>query len=520
VANYARVFYKKQCFFYVSAIFKNEPSVLRLKSVIFLEGILVRTSFFRVLICLFLFFSCLISLAAPRQSLLSGPINQLLSKKAENESVGVAIMDARTGKILYTHNGHQAFTPASNIKLLTAATALYVLGPHYRYKTSLAYSRKKVRKHVLHGNVYIMFSGDPTLSIQRFQTLIGVLARNKLRKITGNIILDPFRFSGVNHAPGVPLNDRRWHYSAPISAILINQNKLFFQLRPSPSLHRRVRVFASQAARRYARVQPSHVMTTTYADAMKRCTLHLHVSDQNQIYLTGCWPASRYRKGLKIAIANPVLFAKKIIARTLNKNKIKLLGSIKVGKTPKKIKTIAVYRSPPLNKLLITMMKKSNNIYADSLVKTLGFVATGVGSFQRGDNVVKRVLHEKTGIDFSRVDLADGSGASRYDLLSPLQFARLLFVMHHSKYAHYFERSLPVSGVDGTLTWRMASTQMKGRVMAKTGTLRGVSSLSGYITTQKKHLLIFSIMVNHIIGLHKKAMVMEDSLLSIVHRTR
>lgn len=446
-------------------------------------------------------------------------INTLIAKTMPNADVGIAITDAKTGKVLYQHNGYQAFSPASNVKLLTASASLYELGPNYRYKTMLITNKRQFKNNTLYSNLYFDFSGDPTVTLKTIKNLIKSLKKDGVKKITGNIVLDGSHFSLPNYAPGISYDDISWNYAAPISAFMVNQNALYFQIRPSDTLGKIAKVYTTANGRRYAQLLPSTVKTVTYQKSMRRCSLLVNVSDHNVFQLGGCWPISGHARGLKLAIRNPFLFTKKIIVDDIKKQGINFTGKVIQGKTPDHLDMIAEYKSPKLRTLLVTMMKESNNIYAESLTKTLGAVKYGNGSFQRGVTAIESILHHKTGIDFNKSRLADGAGASRYDLVTPMQFTRLLYVIYqNSDLRDLFMSTLPDAGANGTLRERMTSFDIKNYVTAKTGTMAGVSSLSGYIKTEHDQTLIFSIIVNHIVGSVNRARNFQDQLLLILRR--
>ncbi|PIQ43031.1 MAG: D-alanyl-D-alanine carboxypeptidase/D-alanyl-D-alanine-endopeptidase [Gammaproteobacteria bacterium CG11_big_fil_rev_8_21_14_0_20_46_22] len=449
----------------------------------------------------------------------SAQINTLIKHSLPEVHIGVAVMSADNGKIIYEHNAYQTFAPASNVKLLTAAAALYRLGPNYHYSTRLMLNKRHISGHTLNGDAYIIFSGDPTLTLEDVQHFIAELKRHNIDRIRGNIILDDSRFSRPDYAPGSSYEDHVWYYTAPISAILINQNALYFQIVPNKTLDKPAKVYTSPIGRAYTSQLPSHIKTVTFAQSMRYCSLVVNVSHDNTYQLTGCWPIDDKPKGLKLALRNPALFAERIIRKALVENHVQLTGSIKTGKAPKGLNVVSEKQSAKLKTLIITMMKDSNNIYAESLTKTLGAEEYGQGTFLLGTDEIENVLHDKTGINFQRASLRDGAGASRYDLLTPLQITRLLYVVNQDKALRKdFIESLPEAGTDGTLWRRMRSPDMKNSVEAKTGSMTGISTLSGYIKTINGQTLVFSIMVNGITGSVQAARDFQDELLSILRR--
>ena len=260
------------------------------------------------------------------------------------------------------------------------------------------------------------------------------------------------------------------------------------------------------------------INTVSYDYSMKNCSLLLHVNRRNTINLGGCWPtgSTGWRS---FAIQNPALYGERVIEAKLEQNHIILKGKVKIGRTPKNIPLRIAHKSKKLKVLIVKMMKDSDNIYAESLNKTLGYVHSGRGSFLEGVDTIKEVLGKLAGIDFAQTTIRDGSGQSRYDLLTPGQISRLLYVMGHNKklFKPYYN-ALPIGGVDGTLKYRLTSEDMKGNVHAKTGSMSGVSSLSGYMKTTSGRKLVFSILINHIVGKITKGRALEDQICQTLYQ--
>lgn len=449
---------------------------------------------------------------------LADQIDKLTAKRLPNADVGMVVMDGSTGAIIYERNAYQAFSPASNMKLLTAAAALYALGPDYRYHTQLAWDPSQVTHHTLQGNVYMRFSGDPTLTINKVQHLMQQIKARGIHTINGDIVIDHSLFTKPNYPPGSTYDNSHWYYGAPISAILINQNALTFHIHPSDTLGQRAHIQPSSPARTYANLIENDITTVSYQKAMHRCSLILDVNAHNAFQLKGCWPIGDDHN-FKLAIKNPYRFASGIIRHSLKVNNIKLSGQIKQGHKPSNLTSLTEQSSPELKAMLTTMMKHSNNIYAESLFKTLGVSQFGKGSFQLGGLALQKVLADKAGLDFQHARIKDGAGESRYDLITPMMLARVLYVIDQDSHlGPIYRQTLPDSGADGTLKKRMTSADMKQVVQAKTGSMTGVSTLSGYIKTLSSDHLIFSIMVNHLTDSLTRARNFQDQALMLLRR--
>ena len=165
---------------------------------------------------------------------------------------------------------------------------------------------------------------------------------------------------------------------------------------------------------------------------------------------------------------------------------------------PEEAAELASFSSRPLSQIVEQMMKDSDNLIADMLFKKIGQVRYGTpGTWQKGTRAVRDFLEKQIGLNTDRVVIMDGSGLSRYNLISPHDLvASLAWMKKQFAYSSEFCASLPISGIDGSLLERMQDPSLKGKIRAKPGTMTGISSLSGYATTQDGDVLAFSIMLN------------------------
>ena len=219
----------------------------------------------------------------------------------------------------------------------------------------------------------------------------------------------------------------------------------------------------------------------------------------NDITVKGCWPFSETDNTLKIALKNPDALAKKLIIESLKAENIAFSGQVVFGAGPNGLTTLVSHRSLPLKELLKPLLLDSNNIYAESITKTLGYEKYKVGSFQMGVKAIKSILKEHSKIDFDKMRLLDGSGLSRYNLIPPAQFGELLHAIYHNeKMRSYLIGSLPISGESGSLK-AIDVECLKGKIKAKTGSLMGVSTLAGFLRPDASEPLVIVIMMDHII---------------------
>ena len=426
---------------------------------------------------------------------LSAKINTLLHHGQPPLHIGVVVEQLSTHKILYEKNSRQLFAPASTQKLITTTASYNLLKPGFRFITQLYATAKPGPKGVLAGNVYIKFSGDPSLRAKDVASLLAVLKKKGVRRIAGHVYVDNSAYDFVAYAPGWIWDDLSYAYAAPLNAVIINQNHFILQLTPHGE-HVRLQSRLPRGLMHFE----NQILATT--KPIKHCPLRIYSTQHNVFHLTGCVDARRHRQFRELAITDPVAYAKRLIALDLKQQKIPFVGAVRVHKLRSTAWMVAQHRSKPLTHLMKTMLKESNNLYADSLLKKIGQRYNHAqGTWQNSLRALQAIL-SPTHIDFKKILLNDGAGMSRYNLLSPHALMQLLVYVHTQTHlrAQLWE-DLPIAGVDGTLEWRFKHHPHRG-IHAKTGNMTGVSNLAGFIRSRRYGNLAFVIMINGFVGKH------------------
>lgn len=458
----------------------------------------------------FILASVLAGCVATAQASWQQSLNNIVEHSMPTSQIGVMVIDAQTGKTIYEYNGDKSFTPASVLKVFSGAAALRYLGADYQYHTTVSLNPQQLQNGVLHGNLYIKFSGDPSLRVGDLQRLIASVHQYGVNSIQGKVVVDDTRFQAPDRAPGWTNDSVYWAYAAPITSVILDEN--MFSVNFVPGAIGAPLVVKPGLNMQYMQLQ-SNIRTVTFAQSMQDCSLVLNIDQQNTLRLTGCWPNSK--GGWEtFSVPNPTLFAEKIVQQALIAQHVTLYGQVMAGKQPASLTVVADHASNPFSKLLKHMLKESDNIYAGSVTKTLGSMSVGSGTFLQGVNTIKMVLKPMTGIDFSKTVISDGSGQSRYDLVTPQQLTQVLYAVYKNpKLQQDFIDALPIAGIDGTMRYRMGNFKpLIGKIQAKTGSMKGISTLAGYETTASGHKVIFAIMVNNIVGKLPAARAMEDKM--------
>lgn len=447
-------------------------------------------------------------------SQMSTEIESFIQQGLPNASIGIVVLEADSGKTLFERHAKEPFPPASTTKLFTAAASLLSLGADYQFQTAIKIAKKDLVQNNLNGNLTIQFSGDPTLSITDLKQLITDIKTAGIHQINGNIIIDNTRFESPDYPMGWTWDSNAWYYQAPVTTIVLNENKVPVTLTSNETLGQKTAVALAANAEESLVKLDSDVVTVTQAESETHCQIEVQMDESNHLNLKGCWPQQTKPMTLKVALKNPLLLAEKVIMDALNTEKIVLTGKIITGKANQDLITIASHDSKPLKELLTKVLQDSNNLYSESLTKTMGAVHFKRGTFQTGMLAIKEILSKPTGIDFTTLRLMGGSGCSEYDLIQPYQLGRLLFAMDHDKtVGQDFKDALHVSGSENensTLYKRLKFEDSKGRIQAKSGTKSGVSALAGYLTTNQNKKLIFVIMIDHFVDSSEKVKQFAD----------
>ncbi|MCL1121020.1 D-alanyl-D-alanine carboxypeptidase/D-alanyl-D-alanine-endopeptidase [Shewanella seohaensis] len=418
---------------------------------------------------------------------------QIADIAPRHSQVALLARDLSTNTLLYSQQADTLFIPASTQKVLTAVTAMANLGPDFRYVTEL-WSDAPIRQGHIAGSVYLRFSGDPTLTQDDLKALFAHLQKQGITSIEGHLYLIGDKQEQLQ-APGWVWDDLGICFAAPVSSYIINQNCVYGQFAPSSAKH------ASEV-----KLRTSSFGVKVSSDAIFSpkaghdfCQLDLVRLGQNQYHLRGCYPGSEAIP-LAIAISDPEKFAMDTLTATL-KGEMSLSGKVKIGNTiPSKAKLIASHSSAPLPELLKTMLLKSDNLIADSLFKRVGQnYYKAQGSFTHGAAAMRHILTE-LGIDLTNANIVDGSGLSRYNLLSAKQLADVLALIYQDARFHTLIDSLPEAGVSGTLQYRLGYTKppLKHLVFAKTGSMQGVANLAGFMRLAQQRDILFVVLENGI----------------------
>ncbi|MBM4174617.1 MAG: D-alanyl-D-alanine carboxypeptidase/D-alanyl-D-alanine-endopeptidase [Ignavibacteria bacterium] len=422
-----------------------------------------------------------------------------------NSHWGVVIQSLNTGEYFYKRNENKNFMPASNMKLFTSAVGLLDLGPNFQYETSL-YLKGKIDDEIVKGDLVIRGSGDPTITARFynddpnyvFSSWADSLVELGVEEIRGNIIADDDVFDDVGLGSGWSWDDETYYYSAPVSGVSFNDNCVDVSIMPGETIGSKA-LITFRPNTRYVTVLND--IATVKDDSVTKLEFYRD-RGTNLIHCFGTIRLSEPKYTESISVNNPTQFAAVVFKEILESKGIAVKGySADIDEFTEALDYTAMTKlfsqlSPKLDQIVNVINKRSNNLYTEQLLKTIGFKHEKVGTTENGIKASEPYL-KQMGIDPDNIQIVDGSGLSRMNLITPMQLNNLLRYMYKSKVFKSFYESLPIAGVDGTISRRMKNSRAENNVHAKTGYINSVRSLSGYVTTADGEMLTFVIIANN-----------------------
>lgn len=430
------------------------------------------------------------------------------------------------GSKIVSYNSEKSIIPASNLKVFTTAAALEILGEDYTYETALYSDGDIDGSGTLNGNLFFVGGGDPTLGSDNFEEkpdLDSVLSiftkaveKAGIKKIMGAVIVDNSRYDDVGIPGSWNWGDIGNYYGTSTSAFAINDNLYYLYFKPGNHVGDAADVI---------RTEPE-IPGLKFVNNMK--TGSVGSGDNGYIYngpnsfeavLRGTIPKGYDEFSIKGSIPNPALLAAQLFDRKLNESGISTseLPAVSTigGNDYSSSKLILRTISPPLKDIVRIINKKSFNFYADMILKEMGKKVFDEGSFYKGIKAVEELFEEK-GIDIGGLNIFDGSGLSRANVITTGIMTDLLVYMMSSRNSNSFFNSLPVAGDKddiGSLRNFGNGTILEKRVFAKTGSIGGVRSHSGYVKTDSGRYVAFSIISNNYSGSSSKLYAIHKSIM-------
>lgn len=429
----------------------------------------------------------------------------LLDSAIQHASVGIIIAEDSIENVIYQYNPQISLVPASVLKLLTTATALEALGGGMSFKTSLQYSGNISEGHILNGNIIIKGGGDPTLG-RVDETNIVSKWGNAIKKlgidsITGKVIGDASVYEDELACPTWSWGEVANYYCQPASGLTFNDN--VFELRFNVSNKGAIYSSAGNMKPYVPGIRFNNFSQGAGIGELE--TYFLGMPYGKEFDIQGYYPNSQGSSMMVGTMPDPALAAAYQLNLWLKRNGVKVCDTATTVRELKLLrkdygserKEIITTFSHSLYSIISETNLVSRNLFAEHILKHLGFMRSGKGNRQSGLNYEVSFWKNKK-MDTGGLFIHDGSGISRYNGITVSQLA---FVLSHmkNKSSHYdsFKNTLPEAGKTGTMRRMGKNTMAEGRVFAKSGTMSRVSSYAGYVTTVKGKTLIFAIITNN-----------------------
>jgi serine-type D-Ala-D-Ala carboxypeptidase/endopeptidase (penicillin-binding protein 4) len=440
---------------------------------------------------------------APAQPRLSGTLEQRLATLlngpvARNSTASVEVVDVESGRVVASLNPNLAVAPASNMKLFTTAAALDLLGADFTMKTTVAVRGEIDRNGNLDGDVKIVGRGDPTIGsrfhdgdstavLKRFATELKAAG---IRTIRGDLILEFGYFDTEWVHPTWPPDQLVNWYEAPIAALSVQEGCVMVRVLPSRPGQRAI-----------VQLEPPNTFMTvenTCVTGPGRGVFVTRRLGTNTIIVRGNVPPRSGATEIFVTVEHPVHYFGNVTHVAFEREGINVQGEVRLVESDDRPgwRTVVEHETP-ITLVNVVVNKKSQNHYAEQLLKAIGAEKSGKGSFESGAVAVEEWMASRLGIPAAQFDMVDGSGMSRFNRASAHAFIQVLRYMWNTPFRRDFVSSMPYSGETDSRLRRRLNTQPYARqVYAKTGYISGVIGLSGYVHAKSGRIYAFSFLFN------------------------
>lgn len=415
-------------------------------------------------------------------------------------NISLLVTDVTSGETICDYRSEMVAIPASTMKLVTTAAVMEMLGPDFRFETTLSVNGQTGKDGTLKGNLIVIGGGDPTLGSEKngdpnfLKKWVEAVRKAGIKKISGSVIGDDLIFDNQGVNPHWTWEDIGNYYAAGAYGIAYKDNtcRLYFKSGKPGTTPKLIKTDPQNPG-------------FTLDNQLKSSTIqfdsaYVYGSPKSDIrYILGEIPAFRDEFIVKSDIPNPALLLASDFTRDLEKNGIHVNGQ-STDRVPINLSSVPfyTYQSPPLSAIVAETNIHSNNLYAEQLLRYLGAHAPANSTTKRAIETVKAFWKSKN-LPVDQLFMYDGCGLAPSDAVSARFFVDLLTYMYKSPNRVAFYNSLPVAGESGTLKNFLVNTPLQGKVHAKSGTISGVKSYAGYVENNGK-TYAFALLMNHAAG--------------------
>ncbi len=418
---------------------------------------------------------------------------------AARSLASIEVAEVGTDRVLVQRNASRAIIPASNLKLITTAAALDLLGPDFEFVTTVSTRGAIDLGGTLNGDVKVTGRGDPTIgarfhdgrSTAVFEEWARALKGAGIRTIEGDLVFEHGYFDTEFVHPTWPVNQLTSWYEAPVAALSLEEGCVSVKVNPGKP---------GQPATVSLDPQSSYfAIDNSTLTRPGRGAIVSRKDGENTIVVNGQVRATAHELQVYVTVVNPIRYFATVMRETLEANGVQVKGGIRL--TPRDSRddwrVLTEYKTA-LPVVIFVINKRSQNHYAEMLVKTLGAEIRGEGSWAAGTAVVEEWLQKRVRLDPLSFDIVDGSGMSRNNRASAGAFIRLLDYVWHRPYVRELLSSMPYSGEpEGRFRTRLHKEPYARQIYAKTGYLSRVIALSGYVRARSGKVYAFSMLFNN-----------------------
>lgn len=460
-----------------------------------------------------LLFLLIFTAVTPAQSLFDNSLQFAdTSRLLRDATVSIFAINTADGKVILNKTGNKVLAPASNLKVVTSAAGLELLGSDYRYRTIFSYTGSISKAGELSGNIIIEPSGDPTFGStfidnvptlsQIIDSVTGNIAGLGIKKISGAVHVDLSGFS-IQQIPDYwSYIDIGNYYGTGVHKFTVYDNMYFLYFKPGARVGEAAEVLRTEPA--YSGLKFINRMKTGREGSGDNGYIY-PLPGREEFLLQGTIPAGVKEFDIKGSVPDPAAAFVDLFRKELTKKGISFSGMVSYDSVKSdygKLTTLAEFYSPPLKEIVRIINKRSNNLYTEQVLATLGMMK-GKGGTEEGVAVVDSFLNANS-VFTESLRLQDGSGLSRSNMISAKTIAELLNFMavKGKTFSDYYD-SFPIAGdtldLGGFKRFGLG-TPIAKNARIKSGTINGVRSFSGYIHNKKGELIAFSFIVNNYNG--------------------
>jgi len=466
----------------------------------------------KMIFCAYLLFD-IISFPQTNKTNLINKLDSLTASTFfDTASISIDVFDLTSNENLYQKNNKLLLHPASNMKIFTTAAGLLFLGKDFAFETSLYYDGIIIDS-TLYGNLYFVGGGDPDFTTADLRVLISSIKNLGINRIQGNIFGDCTMLDSLFWGDGWMWNDDPSTDFPYLSALTINDNAVKVHVIPS-EVNNKPKAFLEPRTSFFA------IVNEAATETGNRSSLEItrdYINRKNDIIIKGniCQNDSVYSD--EINVVYPQKYFLTLAEEEIEKLGISFIGAVEFSPLPGDAKHLST-RKRKFIEVINNLNKQSDNLSAEMTLRALAFKYYGKPATAKNGIKLVDSLIMLAGMNPKNYRVVDGSGVSHYNLVSA-ELLNNVLKYFYTQQPHLYEtlaQSFPIAGVDGTLKRRMRGTRAENNVRAKTGTVSGVSTLSGFVTAKNKHHLSFSLLIQNHVAKTYRAVYFLDKICSLL----